>query len=65
MSYIWTVRAADLFKLHNLKTITSEALSKNRPHPVFAGPRTKRRITVEVCGLQAAQILSVRRFVTL
>ncbi len=31
--YICGVRAADLFKLHNLITITSEALSKNRPHP--------------------------------
>lgn len=30
--YICVVRVADLFKLHNLITITSKALSKNRPH---------------------------------
>ena len=28
------VRAADLFELHNLNTIPSEAFTKNRPHPV-------------------------------
>lgn len=34
LPYIWRVRAADLFELHNLITIPSEAFSKNRPHPV-------------------------------
>jgi len=32
--YICSVRAADLFELHNLNTIPSEAFTKNRPHPV-------------------------------
>lgn len=49
-----------------INKIPSEALSKNRPHPDFyRGLVRKDRITVEVCGLKAAQILSIRRFVTL
>ena len=45
-------RVADMFRLHNYKTIPSEALSKNRPHPFEnKGPRIfGYRITVEVCG---------------
>lgn len=60
-AYLYAIRAVDLFELYKYYTLLSKAPFKNRPHPVSIaigiGPRSKSRITVEVCEIKAAQSL--------
>ncbi|MBC6365272.1 hypothetical protein DDT91_00605 [Algoriphagus sp. AK58] len=70
ISYICSVRAADMFELHNLKTIPSEALSKNRPHPVpiaigIGASHKKQDNSGSLRNPSSSNLVNKRGFVTL